>query len=372
MGAEVERRIIHVDLDHFFTQVEIRDNPRLAGKPVAVGGKPPRGVIATANYEARWYGVGSALATAIALQRCPHLVLLPPRFERYKELSEQVMSILHEFTPLVEQVSVDEAYLDVTEPNAGLPRSGTIIGRLIRRELIRRLRLTASVGVSMNKFLAKTCSSKAKPRKRGESSRVMVVTPEEAPAFIESLSIEEFHGVGPRTAERLRLMGIRNGKNLRAADPIRLEERLGKNGRDLYELAHCRDERPVTPERERKSISSEDTFDEDQTDLEALEVRLRDLAERVSERLHNAEAHAAGVFIKIKYADHSIITRRKPLTGPTQEAEVLASAAVELLRERVPLEQPVRLLGVGAHELLEPDPEGAQPLLFPELLAGGE
>src|SRR5690606_17951414 len=141
---------------------------------------PPRGVIATANYEARWYGVNSALATAIALQRCPDLVLLAPRFERYQEVSEQVMSLLHEFTPLVEQVSVDEAYLDVTEPAPGLPRSGTIIGSMIRRELYRQHRLTASVGVSMNKFLAKTCSSKAKPRKRGESSRVMVVTPEEA------------------------------------------------------------------------------------------------------------------------------------------------------------------------------------------------
>src|SRR5690606_6177526 len=196
--------------------------------------------------------------------------------------------------------------------------------------------------------------------------------PEEAPGFIERLSIEEFHGVGPRTAERLRLLGIRNGKQLRAADPIKLEARLGKNGRDLWDLAHCRDDRPVTPERERKSISSEDTFGQDEADLSVLEEKLRGLALRVGERLRESGAHASGLFIKVKYADHSIITRRKPLEGPTQDTEKLLEAAAELLRERVALEQPVRLLGVGVHDLLEPDPDAAQPLLFPELLEPAE
>jgi DNA polymerase-4 len=356
-----ERRIIHVDLDHFFTQIEQRDDPGLKGKPVAVGGKVPRGVISTASYEARKYGVGSALATAIALKRCPQLVLLPGRMSYYREVSRHIFDIFRRYTPLVEQLSVDEGFLDVTTPLLG-PASGTIIARMIKRDIWRELRLTASAGVSYCKFIAKVASGRQKP------DGLTVVTPQEATAFLASLPIEEFYGVGPVTAEKLRLMGVRTGLDLSHTDPRRLEQVLGKHGTELHLLAQGIDERPVDPHRERKSVSSETTFDVDVFMVGELKGEIAPLAEDVSARLKKNGMVASGVVVKVKYADHTQFSRQMVLPWPVQSATLIARAAERILSTRIALRQPVRLLGVGAYDLRELKDMPVQPFLFPELM----
>lgn len=356
----VYRRIVHVDLDCFYAQVETRDDPRLRGRPVAVGGRPPRGVIATANYEARRFGVHSALATRIALDRCPGLVLIEPRFDHYRAVSEQIREVFHSYTDLVEPLSLDEAYLDVSEPKRG-PRSGTIVARLIQRDIWRATGLTCSAGVSFNKFLAKVASGIDKP------AGLTVVEPAAAVGFIERLPITEFFGVGPKTAERLRGIGITTGAQLRAADPGRLEQLLGKPGRDLYEIAHCRDDRPVDPHRERKSASSETTFVTDLHGLDELCPHLPGLCADVARRLAKHGLVGSGVVVKVKYADHTLLTRQYQLGFPLRAADEIERVAREILATRVPLDRSVRLLGVGVYDLADARGEGTQPALFPTL-----
>lgn len=353
------RRIIHVDLDHFFTQVEIRDNPALRGKPVAVGGEPPRGVIATASYEARRFGVGSALATSIALQRCPQLILLPTRIKHYRQISHQIRDILARYTDLIEPLSLDEAFLDVTEPTRG-PASGTLLAREIRQDIKRETSLTASAGVSYCKFLAKIASGLNKP------DGLTVITPADAEEFLKKLPVEKFFGVGRVTSAKLKEAGIHDAADLRRAGPEQLQALLGKIGLQLLELAHGRDDRPVNPDRVRKSISTETTFSNDLDTTAQLLSELPPLVAEVSRALQRQQFVAGTLMIKLKYSDHSLITRQRALPQPSRNPALLLHTATSLV-EQQQLQLPVRLLGVGAHSLLNDD-ANLQQHLFPELL----
>lgn len=359
--AVKRRRIIHVDLDHFFTQVEMRDNPALRGKPVAVGGEPPRGVIATASYEARRFGVGSALATSIALQRCPQLILLPTRIKHYRHVSNQIHEILIRYSDLIEPLSLDEAFLDVTTPTLG-PASGTLLARQIRRDIKHETGLTASAGVSYCKFLAKIASGLNKP------DGLTVITPAEAQEFLKNLPVEKFFGVGRVTSAKLKEAGLHDAADLRRAGPEKLQALLGKNGLQLLELAHGRDERPVNPDRVRKSISTETTFSTDLDTTEQLLTELPPLAAGVTRALQRQQLIAGTIMIKLKYADHSLITRQRTLPQPTSNPALLLRMATSII-EQQQLVLPVRLLGVGAHSLLNDD-ANLQQHLFPELLTG--
>jgi DNA polymerase IV len=346
------RKIIHVDMDAFFASVEQRDDPTLAGQPVAVGGTSRRGVIAAASYEARAFGVRSAMPTAVALRRCPHLILVPSRFDAYREASRRIRAIFLRYTDLVEPLSLDEAYLDVTQPKQG-PPSATLLARLIKRDILEETRLTASAGVSFNKFLAKVASDLNKP------DGLAVILPEEADAFIAGLSVERFHGVGPVTAEKMRALGIRTGADLRLKTEEELREYFGKAGSHFYRIARAQDERRVNPDRERKSVGAERTFFDDTDSLDVLGERLRPIAERVAERLTASGLRGRTITLKIKYDDFRQITRARTLPHAVCEAAELFRTGCTLLSSPQPPERPVRLLGLsvsafGAEEENEP------------------
>jgi DNA polymerase-4 len=351
------RRILHIDADAFFAAVEQRDDPRLRGRPVAVGYETARGVVATASYEARRYGVGSAMPARMARERCPDLVFVAPRFEAYREAGEKIREILHLYTDLVEPVSIDEAYLDVTEPKLG-PKSGTILARRIKSAILRETELTVSAGVSYCKFLAKLASGWEKP------DGLTVLTPEDASRILPTVPVEKLHGVGPRTAEKMRALGIRNGADLLRHEEEELVTHFGKVGRYFYRLARGIDDRPVEPTSARKSVSSEVTFSEDLHSLAELARELPALSEGVARRLERAGASGRGVVLKIKSADHSVLTRQVLLPLPVRSAAQILEVARFILREKLELQQPVRLLGVGVYELQEG--ETVQPALFPD------
>lgn len=334
------RKIIHVDMDAFFASVEQRDNPALVGRPVAVGGMSRRGVIAAASYEARAFGVRSAMPTAIALRRCPDLIIVPSRFEVYRTVSRQIRNIFLRYTDLVEPLSLDEAYLDATQPKLG-PPSATLLAQRIKQEILEETGLTASAGVSFNKFLAKVASDLNKP------DGLAVILPEEAETFIAELPVEKFYGVGPVTAEKMHALGIRTGADLRLKTEDELREYFGKAGSHFYWIARGRDERRVNPNRERKSVGAERTFFDDTKDLDVLLERLRPIAERVAERLASAGLRGRTVTLKIKYHDFRQITRAKTLPHAVCEADELFRTGYALLSSPAPPEHPVRLLGLS-------------------------
>ena len=272
------RKIIHVDMDAFYASVEQRDRPELRGLPLAVGGASERGVVMTASYEARRFGVRSAMPTHRARRLCPELVVVAPRFDAYREASRQIRAIFERTTDRVEPLALDEAYLDVTEPKRG-PPSATLLARAIKEEIRSATGLSASAGVSTGKFLAKIASGLEKP------DGLTVIPPERAQAFLAQLPIERFHGVGPRTAERLRAIGVRNGADLRAVAPAELERLLGKPGRFLVEVARGIDERPVVSDRQRKSLGAETTFARDRSSRAELEPVLEQLCVQLAQRL---------------------------------------------------------------------------------------
>lgn len=341
------RKIVHIDADAFFAAVEQRDDPRLRGKPIAVGSDSARGVVATASYEARRYGVGSAMPSRMALERCPQLIFVKPRFEVYRQVSEQMRAIFARYTDLLEPISIDEAFLDVTEPLAG-PPSATLIAELIRADVRRETGLTVTAGVSYCKFLAKLASGMRKP------DALNVILKDEAEEILRALPVEKFHGIGPRTAARLHVTGIRTGADLRALSKAQLTQRFGKHGEHYWRLVRGIDDRPVDPNSVRKSVSSEETFPADLESLEELEQELPAIARAVARRLNRSGSLGRGVSVKLKYADHSIITRQQLLPLPVSSAAQLEAVARQILRERVRvLEQPVRLLGIGVYELLE-------------------
>jgi DNA polymerase-4 len=326
-------------MDAFYASVEQRDNPEFRGKPLAVGYSGERGVVAAASYEARRYGIRSAMPSKTALKRCPWLIFTPGRFEVYREVSNQIRDIFHEYTDLVEPLSLDEAYLDVTENKIGMP-SGTIIARQIRERIRAATGLTASAGVSVNKFLAKIASDYKKP------DGLFVITDMEAEAFVERLRIEQFWGVGPATAEKMHRLGIHTGAHLKQQSEETLVRLFGKFGHELYLFARGVDNRRVEPDRVRKSIGAEQTYTHDLDDPELLTGKLREVADEVWRRVSKHEFFGRTVTLKVKYADFEQISRSKTPGGFITEFSPFWQTARELLSTVDYSEKKIRLMGL--------------------------
>ena len=333
------RKIIHVDMDAFYASVEQHDDLSLAGLPLAVGGSRERGVVAAASYEARAFGVRSAMPSRTALRLCPTLRFVSPRFERYREVSAQIRAVFLEHTPLVEPLSLDEAYLDVTENLQGLP-TATAVARQIRAEILNRTGLTASAGVSYNKFLAKLASDMRKP------NGMFVITPEQGPAFVEALEVSRFHGVGPATAARMEVLGIRTGRDLRERSLAFLQEHFGKAGAHFHAIARGEDHRPVVPDRPRKSSGSETTYARDLATPVEVEEGIAALAEEVWGWCEKTGTFGRTVTIKVKFADFRQVTRSRTCTAPVTSQRELARISRDLVHGVFPLPKAVRLLGV--------------------------
>lgn len=349
------RKIIHVDCDCFYAAVEVRDDRRLRGRPVAVGGDPRRrGVIAACNYEARSYGVHSAMASAHALRLCPELVILKPDFDKYRRVSRQIQAIFTRYTDLIEPLSLDEAYLDVTDTQQ-LDNSATRIARAIRRQVRRELDIIVSAGVAPNKFLAKVASDWDKP------DGLFVVTPEQVDDFVRRLPVERISGVGRVTAEKLRDMGVQTCGDLQAFSRVELGQRFGVFGERLYRLARGDDDRPVQSQRQRKSVSVEKTYAEDLATLEDWYRELPDLLEKLRARLEKLDGHylIQALMAKARYRDFTLSTCESGGTRPDPEAY---AGLLETLWQR--RETPARLLGIGVR--LRDTRLPLQPDLFPE------
>jgi DNA polymerase-4 len=333
------RRIIHVDMDAFYASVEQRDNPELRGKPVAVGGAAARGVVAAASYEAREFGVRSALPSITAKRRCPDLIFVPPRFDVYRAVSSQIRAIFAEHTDLIEPLSLDEAYLDVTDNKHGIPVATEIATR-IRARIKEVTGLNASAGISYCKFLAKMASDLNKPN--GQA----VITPKNGPAFVEGLAVKKFHGVGPATAAKMERLGILTGADLKAQSLTFLQQHFGKSGAWYYKIARGIDDRPVRPDRERKSVGTEDTFMTDLFDLDAARAEVSPLIDKVWRHCEAKNLHSRSVTLKVKYADFQIITRSKTEAAPFGSVAEIAATVHALLDPLFPTAKGIRLLGV--------------------------
>jgi len=339
----VQCKIIHIDMDAFYASVEQLDNPQLKGKPVAVGGGSKRGVVAAASYEARKFGVRSAMSGYMAKKICPELIFVKPRFDRYKEISLQIRAIFYEYTDLVEPLSLDEAYLDVTENKKGLP-SATLLAREIRDRIAAELGLTASAGISINKFLAKVASDYNKPN--GQKT----VPPEEVLPFLEALEIRRFYGVGKVTADKMYQLGIFTGKDLKERSLDFLETQFGKSGIYYYQVVRGIHESPVKPHRIPKSVGSERTFSENLSSEIFMLERLEHIAEELQIRLKKQGIAGKTVTLKIKYSDFKLQTRSKTLPNFVADKAVILENARELLYQDT-LQNSVRLLGITLSNL---------------------
>lgn len=356
-GNSLLRKIIHIDMDAFYASVEQRDKPELRGKPVAVGGSRERGVVAAASYEARKFGIRSAIPSAHAYRLCPHIIFVKPRFDAYKAVSRQIRRIFLDYTSLVEPLSLDEAYLDVTNPLIG-PPSATLIAREIKQRIKEETGLTASAGISYNKFLAKVASDVQKP------DGLTLVKPEEALSFIGQLPIEKFYGIGKVTAEKMHSLGIRTGADLRLWPEEKLIRLFGKSGRYYANLVQGIDERPVTPDRIRKSVGAETTFSHNLIHLEAMQAELEGIAEEVARDLERLNQKGRTLTLKVKFADFVQITRSTTLPILIWEAADLYQLGCKLL-EGVELEEKeVRLLGLTVSNLGQPDTFGQLSIPF--------
>ena len=349
--APPQRKIIHIDMDAFFASVEQRDHPELRGKPVAVGGSKLRGVVAAASYEARKFGVRSAMPSVTAKKRCPDLIFVKHRFDVYTEVSRQVRAIFAEYTPLVEPLSLDEAYLDVTENLVGVA-SATRIAEDIRARIRAETGLTASAGVSYNKFLAKLASDHRKP------DGLFVITPRMGPGFIEALPVGKFHGVGPATEAKMNRLGIHTGLDLRERSLEFLQERFGKSGRFYYWISRGIDERPVRSDHIRKSVGAENTFFDDLTEFEAMREELAPILDKLWRHCEASRIRGRTVTLKVKYADFQTITRSRTLAVPVGGRAELESASLDLLAALMPTPKGIRLLGVTLSGLGNDEPEG--------------
>jgi DNA polymerase IV len=351
------RKIIHIDMDAFFASVEQRDYPELRGKPVAVGGMGERGVVAAASYEARRFGVKSAMASARARRLCPDLIFVPPHFDVYRAVSRQIREIFLDYTPLVQPLSLDEAYLDVTENLKGMA-SATLIAEEIRARIRATTGLTASAGVSYNKFLAKIASDQNKP------DGICVITPAQGPDFVAALPVRKFYGVGPATAARMERLGLVIGADIRAQDRAFLDRHFGKAGGYYYWASRALDNRLVNPDQERKSIGSETTFGHDLTTAEACMAELRPLIATVVRHCVRHETGGRTVTLKLRYGDFKTVTRSQSLSHPTAQAQEIEAIIERLLASLSPLQKGVRLLGVTLHNLGATDGSDARlPLL---------
>ncbi len=334
-------------MDAFFASVEQLDNPSLKGKPVAVGGSRERGVVAAASYEARKFGVRSAQASVIAARLCPELIFVSPRFDRYKEISTIIRSIFLEYTDLVEPLSLDEAFLDVTRNHRALP-SATLIAEEIRKRIFEETGLTASAGVSVNKFVAKVASDMHKP------NGLTLIPPNRVDEFTAQLKIERFFGIGKVTAEKMKSLGIHTGMDLRSFTRPELVRLFGKAGRYYFDIARGIDERSVKPNRSRKSIGAETTFHHDSDDLSELKEVLQELCSAVHRRMQQGNHFGRTISIKIRYSDFQTFNRSKTLEDFTNDKIQILRIAEELL-EAHPREQAIRLLGVTLSNLNIPD-----------------
>lgn len=340
-GNEAYRKIIHVDMDAFFASVEQRDFPELRGKAVAVGYDGPRGVVSTASYEARRYGVHSAMAMAVAKRRCPHLIVVKGRYGVYKEVSQQVHNIFSDYTDLIEPISIDEAFLDVTDNKTDLP-TAMDIARDIKRRIREELQLTASAGVSYNKFLAKIASDYRKP------DGLFLVHPLKAQAFIDELPIEKFWGVGPKTAQQMHRMGIFIGKDLRQVSLAHLREVFGKAGTIYYDFARGLDDRPVDPTWIRKSVGCEHTFEDDKTLRSQVLIETYHLVLELTGRIEKASFSGMTLTLKVKYADFQTITRSISSTKVLRTKDDILPLAKQLLTKvAFSPSHAIRLLGLS-------------------------
>ena len=339
------RKIVHIDMDAFFASVEQRDCSRYRRQPIAVGGTPEqRGVVATASYEARKYGVRSAMPARTALQLCPQLIFVPPRFEVYRSVSQQIRTIFFRYTELVEPLSLDEAYLDVTENKYGID-SATHVARMLRKDIRRETALTASAGVSCNKFLAKIASGMQKP------NGLYVIPPKRAETFVEELAIEQFFGIGPATAKKLKAMGVETGADLKQQTLERLVEQFGKRGHHFYSIARAIDERPVKPDRLRKSIGVERSYVEDLSSAAAIAQALSALADSLQARLERHGCKGRTLTLKVKYSNYEQVTRSLTLETPFLERDIVLGLANDLLKVTEVETRHVRLLGLTASNL---------------------
>jgi DNA polymerase-4 len=349
------RKIIHIDMDAFYASVEQRDNPTLRGKPVAVGGSRERGVVAAASYEARKFGVRSAMPSITAKRQCPDLIFVKPRFDAYKAVSFQIREIFAEHTPLIEPLSLDEAYLDVTENLQGIG-TATEIAEHIRTKILAETGLTASAGVSYNKFLAKLASDHRKP------DGLFVITPEMGPAFVENLPIGKFYGVGPATTAKMNRLGIATGLDLRAQTLPFLQQHFGKAGPYFFWIARGIDERPVRPDRVRKSVGAENTFSVDLITFDTARDALLPLIDKVWRCCESAGTRGRTVTLKIKYADFQQITRsQSPRRGIAGRA-ALEAIALDLLGAQFPVAKGIRLLGISISVLDHADEADTEQL----------
>lgn len=339
--TDIIRKIIHIDMDAFFASVEQMDNPELQGKAVAVGGSRERGVVAAASYEARKFGVRSAMPSSRAFKLCPQIVFVKPRFERYKEISDQIRDIFHQYTDLVEPLSLDEAYLDVSENFKGIS-SATLIAKAIKQEIKEKVGLTASAGISINKFLAKIASDYNKP------DGITLIGPEKVHEFLMQLPVKDFFGVGKVTAKKMDELGIFRGTDLMHWSKEGLQLKFGKAGLYYYEMVRGNDQRPVNPHRIRKSLGAERTFSKDLTTLDDMELALRKIIEEVESRLQQSKKKGKTLTLKIKFNDFSQITRSNTKAESFAKAENIIAQTFELLHQVAWSNYPkgVRLLGV--------------------------
>lgn len=338
-AAPDPRRIIHIDMDAFYASVEQRDDPSLRGKPLAVGGGNARGVVAAASYEAREYGVRSAMAGVTARRKCPHLLFVSPRFDVYRAVSAQIREVFGQYTGIIEPLSLDEAYLDVTEACAhGV--TATEIARRIKADIKEATDLNASAGVSYNKFLAKLASDEDKP------DGLFVIPPHKGEAYVGRLPVGRFHGVGPKKEERLHALGIRTGADLRSKSLEFLEANFRSSGPYLYGIARGIDHRPVRVNRIAKSVGGEATFAEDLRDPASMKERLEPIIAKVAQRCAEKAKRGRTVTLKVKYADFELITRQRSGGRTVQSADEIRPHAHALLDELVPFKKGVRLLGV--------------------------
>jgi DNA polymerase-4 len=333
------RKIIHVDMDAFYASVEQRDNPELRGRPVAVGHGAKRGVVAAASYEARAFGVRSAMPSTTAMRQCAKLVFVPPRFDVYRAVSRQIHVIFAEYTALIEPLALDEAYLDVTENRRGLP-TASVTAKEIRARILQDTGLTASAGVSYNKFLAKLASGQRKPNGQ------FVITPEMGADFIASLPVAKFHGVGPVTAASMQRLGIQTGADLRTKSLAFLQQHFGKSAAWYLGIANGQDDRPVVADRPRKSSGSETTFERDLIASAEIEAGVEAMADDVWAWCDKAKAFGRTVTVKVKFADFRQVTRSRSFSTVIARQDLLRQASVELARTLLPTARGVRLLGV--------------------------
>jgi DNA polymerase-4 len=349
------RKIIHIDMDAFFASIEQRDHPELVGKPVAVGGAGKRGVVAAASYEARKFGVFSAMPSSIALRKCPDLIFVKHRFDVYKQVSLQIRQIFLEYTDLVEPLSLDEAYLDVTENKKGLT-SATAIAKEIKSKIRSATRLTASAGVSINKFLAKVASDQDKP------DGLFVITPKQAERFVENLPIEKFFGIGKVTAQKMHKLGIGNGRDLKMIPREELVRRFGKAGRYYFDIARAIDHREVNPNRIRKSLGAERTFEEDVTEDTDIITQTKRIYDILIDRVEKADVKGKTLTLKIKYNDFEVFSKSQSLQHYTSDGDEIKLISMELIKKILPAKKGIRLIGLTLSNLNTEDNPSAHQL----------